>query len=438
MEEMLSMAPEEGSMDSINMFVQGVIPDGSLIKLDLTRDEVLLRFHEYLLSLDIDSIIWTTYQVRVLTEISVHVLPYTGSKPPIWKNNHTYVELLMPQSEYDKDQGGRSEWFSNRKSLSVIPHMHFAKVGHGASSFNVSVMFPRMMHKNPVSGRSATLIPHEIQSLWLTDIVYPAIIAGENPSTMAYKNYTMDKWRWKASVNNRFSGKDKLVVVQGTHLVPMQEAMREIIEANPEELDRFGSHFFVMDARGIKDSTNIVVEAGGDPYAELCHKFPHCDWDYMEKRENGQLLMDLGMGFHPNPDVETPLVFLWDLEEINQSYNAAGMNEGKVHHAGMMGRYGGRQAEMEKKRNEIVQLCFRSTYSLNYQPFRRTFGGEINLCEDVDAFEVNSTYRNSVENNVKMMYGSLQKSFGARDEVRGSGTAIREVMQGAAVLVSMC
>ena len=51
-----------------------------------------------------------------------------------------------------------------------------------------------------------------------------------------------------------------------------------------------------MECRGIKDSTNIVVEQGGDPYAELLHKFPHCDWEYMEKRENGQLLIDLGLG----------------------------------------------------------------------------------------------------------------------------------------------
>ena len=54
--------------------------------------------------------------------------------------------------------------------------------------------------------------------------------------------------------------------------------------------------FSVMECRGIKDSTNIVVEQGGDPYAELLHKFPHCDWEYMEKRENGQLLIDLGLG----------------------------------------------------------------------------------------------------------------------------------------------
>jgi len=195
-EEMLALAPEENSFESMKMFVQGVMEDGeTLIKLDLKRDRFPLRPDEHLLSLDIDSINWITYKLRVLTEISVHVLPYSGARPPIWKNNHTYVEVLMPQSKIDKDMGGRTEWFSNRKSLSTIPHIHFAKISQGSTSFNIHVMFPRMMHKNPLTGRSATLIPFEIQSLWLTDIVYPAIITGANPSTMAYKDYTLSEWR---------------------------------------------------------------------------------------------------------------------------------------------------------------------------------------------------------------------------------------------------
>ncbi|KIM72887.1 hypothetical protein PILCRDRAFT_15699, partial [Piloderma croceum F 1598] len=219
MEEMLAMAPQVGSSDSMDMFVRGVMPDGHTpIKLDLTRDTYPLRFNEYLFSLDIDTIIWVTHEIHVLTEISVHVLPYTGGRPPIWKNNHVYAEVLMPHSERDRDMGGRTEWFSNRKSLSAIPHIHFGKVGQGSSSFNIHVMFPRMMHKNPTSGKSATLVPIEIQSLWFTDIVYPAIMAGENPSTVSYKDYTLAEWRWKVSVNERFTGKDKLVVVQGGHL----------------------------------------------------------------------------------------------------------------------------------------------------------------------------------------------------------------------------
>jgi hypothetical protein len=437
MEEMLAFAPAEGSLGSMDMFVRGLMPDGRTpIKFDLSRDAYPLRQDEYLLSLDIDSINWITYNLRVLTEISVHVLPYTGARPPIWKNNHAYADVLMPQSETDKDTGGRTEWFSNRKSLSVIPHIHFAKVGHGSASFNIYVMFPRMMHKNPITGRSATLVPFEIQSLWFTDILYPAILAGENPSTVSYKDYTLSEWRWKASVNERFTGKDKLVVVQGVYLPRMQKVIRDIIKSDLDEYDRYASCFFVVECRGIKESTNILLDADGDPYAELCRKFPDFDWEYMEKRENGQLLMDLGMGFHPIPDDKTPLVFLWDLMKVNQSYDAAGMNAGKVYHAGMMGRYGGRQSEMEQKRLAIVQFCFRSTYSLNYQPFRRSQAGEINMCEDIDAYEVNSTYRNSLESHTMMMRGSLRKSFGAREEMRGSGTSVRQVMEDAAELVS--
>ena len=211
----------------------------TLIKFDPSQDAYPLTLDEYLQSLDIDSIIYTTYKFRILTMISVHVLPYTGARPPVWKNSRTYAELLMPQSETDKDSGGRTEWFSNRKSLSAIPQIHFAKVGHGSGSFNISVMVPRMMHKNPITGKSATLVPFEIQSLWFTDMLYPAILAGENPSTMSYKDYTLAEWRWKGSVKNRFTGKDKLIVVQGNYLEKMQKVMWDIVASDPDEYDRW-------------------------------------------------------------------------------------------------------------------------------------------------------------------------------------------------------
>jgi hypothetical protein len=127
---------------------------------------------------------------------------------------------------------------------------------------------------------------------------------------------------------------------------------------------------------------------------------------------------------------------MWDLKQVNQSYDVAGMNAGKVHHEGMMGGYGGRQSEMEQRQLAIVQLCFRSTYSLKYQPFRWSVAGEINLCENIDAYEVNSTYRNCLDNLLMMMNESLHKSFGAREGVRGVGTFICQVMQGVADLVS--
>jgi len=66
-QEMLDLAPQENTLASMKMFVQGVMEDGeTLIKLDLNRDQFPLREDEYLLSLDIDSINWITYKLRVL------------------------------------------------------------------------------------------------------------------------------------------------------------------------------------------------------------------------------------------------------------------------------------------------------------------------------------------------------------------------------------
>ena len=82
MGEMLACAPAEGSLESMNMFVQGFMPDGqTMIKLDPTRDLYPLRQDKHYLSLDIDSVIWVTYYPKILTEISIHVLPYLGCSP---------------------------------------------------------------------------------------------------------------------------------------------------------------------------------------------------------------------------------------------------------------------------------------------------------------------------------------------------------------------
>ena len=155
------------------------------------------------------------------------------------------------------------------------------------------------------------------------------------------------------------------MVAQESRLPKLVQVMQHIVDSDPEEYGRYSSFAFVHECHEIKDSTNIVLELGGDPYAELCQQFQ----EYMQKRENGQLLMDLGMGFHPNPDDKTPLVFLWDMKTVNGSYNAAGMTARNQHHPGMMGQYGGREVDMEQKCLAIVQFCFCSTYSLNYQPF---------------------------------------------------------------------
>jgi hypothetical protein len=448
MEEMLEQAGQEGSEASMNMFVKGITEDGNCIRMDPQRDEYNLSMEDYLLSMDIDSIIWITRMLRILSDLNVHVLPYQGQKPPISKNNHAYVEILMPPSNMDEKP--RTEWYTVKRSLSVIPHTHFAKFSQGATTFNIYVMFPRMMHKNPLTNWTATNIPFEVQSRWLVDVVYPAIIAGENPSTMAYKDYTIEQWRWKASNNRRF-GNAKTVPVKGANLPDILLAMRNICSSS-DELARFGSHFFVLDARGTKESTTIIVrepanidpdetsnftvQEGQDLWVELCKKFTCLDWDYMMDRNNGgQLLVDLGMAFHPCAEDKTPLVCLWKLDEVKESYEIAGMTGGKNHYLNTFVNYGGKQAEMGSVRQRIVQLCHRLTYGLHYQPVRRGKGGDIDFCSDVDAYDANATFRKCCDDFTKMLLGGRKKNLGAREEVRGSGAAIKQVLKAAPELV---
>jgi len=128
MSDMLEEAGEAGSVNSMQMFVQGRTVDGDFVHLDMELDEEPLTLDEIVCSIDSDSIIWVTKYLWVKTQIAVNVIPYTGRFPPLKKNNHVYVELLMPQSEEDQyNNGTRTEWFTIRCALSTIPHSHFAK-----------------------------------------------------------------------------------------------------------------------------------------------------------------------------------------------------------------------------------------------------------------------------------------------------------------------
>src|SRR6266487_5964565 len=98
------------------------------------------------------------------------------------------------------------------KVKAFIALCNLRKIGEGSGSFNIYVFWPRMRHRNDLTGRWATMVPVEIQSCWLTQVLYPAIIASSNPDTMAYVNYTLDEWTWKAGNNKRFSGIKTTVV----------------------------------------------------------------------------------------------------------------------------------------------------------------------------------------------------------------------------------
>jgi hypothetical protein len=362
----------------------------------------------------------------------IHLLPDSSRIPHLAVHNHVYTELLVPQSEEDKARGGRTEWWTHHNALSTIPHAHFGKVGQGAGSFDIHVFWPRMKHKNHLSGRWTVLVPVEIQSRWLSQVVHPAITKYSDPAAMPYINFTLDHLEMKMSKKNFGT---KCTSVDVSQLEHVQKAMRQIIKDNPSPLDMFGSFFFMADIRGIKKSTSLLESSGHSPYDVLVKKYPSMDWEHMMERQNGELFMDLGMAFHPNPRNKEPLIGLWRLDKLRNSFAAAGMNTGTEHNVNTLANYGGIQSEMAQRRAAIVQLTFRSAYNLVFEIIRRP--GKDYFCEDVDAHDVNHTFLDCVDKYGKMYKSSSEKSYGVRDEIRGSGRAINKALSAAPQKVSI-
>jgi hypothetical protein len=431
MSEMLQEA-DIGTRRGLQMFVQGMTQVDDFIVLDMEMDSYALEPEDVQFSMDLDSIIWVTHRLKVKTEIAVHVLPYAARVPPISKNNHIYIELLMPPSESDRRSGTRNEWFTTRHALSSIPHSHFAKIGEGSGSCNISVFWPRMKHRNHLTGKWATLVPTEVQRTWLTEVVYKAIVDCADPAMMPYVDLNFEDWLWKTS-NKRQPY--KTTPIDAKKLSRLQDTMKRIIKNNPGEFDMFGSFFFVVDLRGIKRSTSVNIGDGNSPYDELKKKYRSLDWNYMMDRRNGQLFMDLGMGFHPNPDDGEPLIGLWRLDKVQASYAAAGMKKPVTHPINTLSNYGAVQGEMTLQRAAIVQLCFRSSYNLCFEIVRRP-GEEDYFCQDSDAYDNNSTFGDCIKQYDRMFIGAVGKSYGVREEMRGSGRAIVQVLDTIPELVS--
>jgi hypothetical protein len=425
-EDMLEMAGVAGSEDSIRAFVCGRTPQNNFIRLQPELDAVHLRLDEVQITLDIDSIIWITHRLHVLGSIKVHVLPYMNRKPPIPRDNHCSVEILWPQSDLDRSDGRRSEWFTKSVPLSKLPHIPFAQLGDGTGSFNVYIFFPRMMHQNSSTGYWATLIPTEVQNLWITDVLIPAIRQTSVVGIKEYADFSLEEWKWKAVINDKFHS-SKTLTFDPLSFLELTDNIREIITGNPRQLDMFGSSFFVVDSRGIKLTTMNIRGRHPDPMETLKKEVPGLDWTYMASRKNGQLLMDLGISYHPVPRNSQHLVGLWKLNSILASYETAGMKSPDIYNTCTLAGYGGMQSTMGTIRSRSVQLTFRSTYSLLFESVRRP-GQEEKFCADSEAYEATAKFKETCRQFYHIYRGSQYKSYGVREEVRGSSDAIQQAI----------
>lgn len=333
-----------------------------------------------------------------------------------------------------------------------------------------------MRHVNPLTKRPAVSVPYEIHALFLNEVMYPSIMMATPQTRGVYVNYSLEEWRWRASSNSQFSGKSKTVVVTNPrHLCKCMRKVLDVACIDKPELRIFKSFFFCIQARGIKlhtttdiyvaktdgenlEDDNVTDEEverneesrsvhpfdveGGDgvksAYQLMQKQFPYIDFEEAQKRENGQMVMDLGMGFIPNPPQGSPVVCMWSLPYLSESYGAAGYQKPTFHSHNTMGNYGGCQAEMTQGRAALVQQVFRSSYMLSYEVTRRIRGGHISLCSDRDAYHIHPRFTSSIGDYLKMLKGAEEKpySHGAREEIRGSVAAVCEIIDGVDTVVS--
>jgi len=117
------------------------------------------------------------------------------------------------------------------------------------------------------------------------------------------------------------------------------------------------------------------------------------------------------------------MIGLWKLAEVCTSYDVMGTRKGRTHHACTLDGYGGRQAPMGKARKMHTQLLSRSTYNLVFEVIRA--GGQVQyLCSDADAIKASDRYMRACQAWKDLFQQAACKSFGVREEIRGSAAAI--------------
>lgn len=111
--------------------------------LDLELDHVPLTLNDLDVVVDIDSLIWVTRSLHFNTPLAVYLGPIIEDKAPMHRNNHVYVDILIPQSQEDADAiGGCTKWLIRSFPLCGIPNTIFGALSNASGSMFVYICFP--------------------------------------------------------------------------------------------------------------------------------------------------------------------------------------------------------------------------------------------------------------------------------------------------------
>ncbi|KAF8325136.1 hypothetical protein F5887DRAFT_901684 [Amanita rubescens] len=428
--DMIRLAKEQ---DDNLIFLTGKISgdEESYINLDLEKDAVHHESVQVEKAIDIDSVIWVTRHPRFRNSISVFTKPVIRSRPPIFKHNHVFVKLLLPQSEVDRSvPGARQEWVERKIKLCNIPHVFFGKMA--GDLCNLYLAFPRMYHKHPYINRFESLVPPRIQNILWEQLIIPAMELATPDVSQPYVGLDLSHLAMKSSSKQMASYPfrphelSKLLLFMG-NLVSLFESIAD----SDGKLDQFGSFFFVLEAKGIKALTKEMVSSHDGSTSvtlkyvldNLRKELNSLDWNYMADRSRGELFVDLGITYHPKG--ASPLVGLWRLDHLEASYGAGGYNLGNMHHHNTLSHYGGLQAEMSVAQSDQSHVIFRSSYNLAYEAVRRADNSRERF-KDTDVCSISERFMQEKNQLIHLFKGAAQtKSYGLRDEFRLGYSALQ-------------
>ncbi|TFK59822.1 hypothetical protein BDN72DRAFT_943116 [Pluteus cervinus] len=418
---------EEGNREGTNAhFLTGKTQDDKYIFVNLQRDAVTPP--KILKSCDIDSLIWVGRRPKFRKSISVYQTPNIRDRPPIWKNNHIYVDILVPPSDQDRINGGlRTEWWAQSFPLSRIPHLLFATM----ERVDLLLFHPRLTHRQPYTNYWAKSIPFDIQYNFWTRVVIPTIKKVTASDLEPYVGLSRENIMLK--VRRKGKGGDMPAYPFSPEVFDaLIEGMTQLVEDDPA-LDLYGSMFFVVQLKGSKGFSKVAQpldenlgETLGSALDRFRDEFDGLDWEYMENRSNGELVCDVGLTFTPVSD--EPLVGLWRLDSTKASYQAGGYLQGNTHNLNTLHLYGGVQAEMSKERRLRTHISFRQSYNLAYEVIRQKDNSR-------DLFSTEDLYNGAQRvtkdiNGIEKVYKqeASTRTYGVREEIRLGGLALGEMM----------
>lgn len=422
LQEMVSNVGPERSPSSTKAYITGRTNteggEDSYIWLNIMKDRV--QPEDVSISIDIDSVIWLTRRLKVKAAFNLHTSPYRKEQPPISTANHTYIELLWPRLNDDVVNGRISDGVK-QVPLSNLPNTHFATFGRVEGSPNITIVFPRMKHRYPLRNYWETRLPDEIGLLWLENVVYVALHRLDGVGIRPYVDFSYEDTKWKHA-----GTPETTQVLAPEHLEQLQDHIDIILDEHRGDhyYDCFQSYFFVLEMKGIKVSTSSDDLKSKEPWISLVNNYPAFDWEYMENTDNGELLIDVGFGFHPSGEV--PVVGFWHMETLRLGFNYGGYNQGTHHGVCTIPTVGGIQAEMSKARRLMIHIAYRQSYNLAYEAIRGKLTRERGAFFSAgSAYHQKSDYQKQVEGISAVFMRNITRSYGVRDEYRCRATTRR-------------